>query len=117
MRRRASKVSFRDLALSAFFAFGIVWASYLLWGIFGKEERARSDVADTKAQLASLESRESTLQGDLDELNTPRGKEAALRDNLGVARPGEDVIIVVPPTSPTSSTTTLPWWRRLFNWF
>jgi cell division protein FtsB len=117
MRRRSRTISVRDIALSAAFALGIVWFAYLSWGIFQKEERARHDVADTKAELASLASREATLKSDLADLNTPRGQEAALRDSLGVARPGEDVIIVVPPEAPTSSTTTLPWWRRLFDWW
>ncbi len=105
------------MALAAFFVLGIAWFSYLTWGIFSKEERARQDVAETKAQLASLEARQATLDSDLNELDTPRGKEAALRDTLGVARPGEDVIIVVPPVAATSTTTVLPWWRRFLDWF
>ena len=117
MRRPRQRVTYKEIALVALFSLGIVWFGYLNWGIFQKEELARQDVTDTKAQLASLESRSSTLQGDLTALDTPRGKEAALRDTLGVAKPGEDVIIVVPPEAPTSSTTTKPWWRTVLDWF
>ncbi len=117
-RARKQQPSVRDLALAALFTLGIIWFLYLLWGIVAKEERARADVRDTKAQLASLEAREKTLNGDLDTLDTPRGKEAALRDTLGVAKQGEGVIIVVPPTGATTSTTTPPWWERWFlDWF
>jgi len=118
MRRRSSSrpLSYRDLTVAGLLVLGIVWFGFLTWGIFGKEERARTDVADTGAQLAALQSRETTLQADLAELNTPRGEEAALRDTEGVARPGEHVIIVVPPTAATTSTSTLPWWKKALDW-
>ena len=117
MRRPRRPVSVREIALCAFFAFGIVWSLHLIWNIFGEEERARRDVNDTRAELASLEARQAALSGDLDFLNTPRGQEAAFRDTRGVARPGEDVIIVVPQAAATTSTTTRPWWRKVLDWF
>jgi cell division protein FtsB len=110
-------MSYKDIAVTGLLVLGIVWFGFLTWGIFAKEERARHDVADARGQLASLEEREATLQADLDELNTSRGQEAALRDTLGVAKPGENVIIVVPPAAATSSTTTRPWWRAVLDWF
>ncbi len=117
MRRRTYRpLSYRDLTVAGLLVLGIVWFGFLTWNIFGKEERARHDVADTEAQLASLNARQATLKADLDELNTPRGQEAALRDTEGVARPGENVIIVVPPQGATSSTSTLPWWKKVLDW-
>lgn len=116
-RARRRQISVRDIAVSALFLLGICWFSYLTWGIFEKEERARADVRDTKAQLASLEARETTLKGDLDALDTPRGKEAAIRDTLGVAREGEEVIIVVPPAPATTSTSSPSWWDEFLSWF
>jgi hypothetical protein len=104
------------MGIAALLVLGIVWVSFLTWGIFAKEERARHDVADTRAELGSLVERQNTLQGDLAELSTPRGEEAALRDTMGVARPGENVIIVVPAAAATSSLQVLPWWRKVLEW-
>lgn len=104
------------MGVAALLVAGIVWMGFLTWNLFGKEERARHQVADTRAELASLEARQQTLQSDLDELNTPRGQEGALRDTLGVVKPGEDVIIVVPSVAATSTPLALPWWRKVLDW-
>ncbi|MFZ1987598.1 MAG: hypothetical protein WAV21_01005 [Minisyncoccia bacterium] len=117
MRRARHRPSFKDIALATLFTLGILWFSYLTWGIFAKEERARRDVAKTRAEIALLETREATLRADLQELGTPRGQEAALRDTRGVARPGEEVIIVVPPSTPAAAPPTIHWWQKIFNWF
>jgi cell division protein FtsB len=117
MRRTFRFTSYKEIALVALFTLGTVWVGYLTWGIVGKEERARNDVNDTKAQLAGLEARETTLKSDLDELNTPRGQEAALRDTQGVVKPGEHVIIVVPEEPQGPATTTKSWWESFLEWF
>ena len=106
----------RDAILSAALTLGILWFGYLAWNLFSKEERARHAAFDARATLASLEERRATLEKDVMELETERGRETAFRETLGVARVGEEVIIVVP-----EATTTPPpspsWWRRVFLWF
>ena len=77
-------------------ALACCWLALLVVGILKKQEIARHAVADTQAELALLEERRSTLAANLAELDTERGQEASLRQNFGVARPGEEVIIVVP---------------------
>jgi cell division protein FtsB len=117
MVRLRRRTSYQEYLYAALLTLGIIWFSYLIWGIFQKEERARADVHDTKAQLASLEAREGTLKQDLADLDTPRGKEAVLRETRGVARQGEEVIIVVPSGGATSSPPVKSWWQKLFKWF
>ena len=94
----------------------ILWLAWLLWGIVHKEEVARQAVASTKNDLATLRARKEVLEKNIEELATPRGEEATLRQTYGVARPGEGVIIVVPSTVATS-TPPLPWWRKVLGWF
>ena len=101
----------KEYILTAFLALLIVWLLWLLFGIVRKEEIARHAVADTKGELAVLESRGAVLENNIRELDTSRGQEATYRDTYGVARPGEGVIIIVPPTAATS-TPPLPWWRK-----
>ncbi len=117
MARVRRQTSIREIVSAAFFTLGIIWLVYLLWGIVDKEERARTSVGDTKAELDSLVARQTTLAADLNALDTPRGKEAAVRETLGVAKEGEEVIIVVPQTAPTTTPTVPTWWERLLNWF
>ncbi len=115
--RTFRRVPFKDMAIAALFSIGIVWALSLVWDIAAKEERAREGVAGTKQEFAALASREATLKRDLDELATPRGQEAAMREALGVARPGEEVIIVVPPEEAPPPPPKKHWWQGWFDWF
>ncbi len=94
----------------------VLWLTWLLYGIVRKEEIARRAVRETKVELANLESRKTTLNQNLAELNTERGHEATLRQTYGVAKPGEGVIIVVPPKEATT-TPSLPWWRKFLGKF
>ena len=105
----------RDALLSAALTLGVVWFGYLAWNLLSKEERARHAALDAQAALASLEERRTTLEGDVAELETERGREAVFRGTLGVARPGEEVIIVVPEATTTPPPSS-PWWRRALLW-
>ncbi len=116
MPRRVSKKRMSEYVLAGALAVLVLWLLWLLIGIIRKEEIARHAVADTKAELATLQTRQTTLKQNLAELDTERGQEASLRETYGVAKPGEGVIIVVPPKIATS-TPTLPWWRKALGWF
>ena len=109
-KRRGQKRDAKEYLKVALLSILIVWLLWLLFGIVRKEEIARNAVADTKNELSSLAQRKEVLEGNIEELKTPRGEEATYRDTYGVARPGEGVIIVVPPSVATS-TPPLPWWR------
>lgn len=91
----------------------LAWA---VWGIAQKEEIARSAVEDRKVELAVLKERKEVFEENLAELSTDRGQEATLRQNHGVARSGEEVIIVVPPKA-DELEPSLPWYTRLLGWF
>lgn len=91
----------------------LLWA---VWGIARKEEIARSAVDDRKSELAILEERKAVFEDNLGELSTERGQEATLRQNHGVARAGEEVIIVVPPKE-DELDPHMPWHKRLLGWF
>jgi cell division protein FtsB len=88
-----------------------VWLVYALFGIVGKEERARKTAGEAKEELEALAERHATLERNLADLETPRGLEASYREQFGVARPGEEVIIVVTPPQ-EEPQSGLSWWRR-----
>lgn len=92
------------------------WLVYALVGIVGKEERARRSSEEAKKELEALGERHATLERNLEELETSRGLEAAYRDQFGVARPGEEVIIVVSPPE-EEPQGELPWWREFLGRF
>jgi cell division protein FtsB len=105
----------RGLAVGVL-ALTALWLGSRIWSLAGKAELAWRQAHDTEAEYEALETRQAALAANLAALETPRGRDAAMREAFGVARPGEEVIVVVPPAT-TSATATPPWWRRVFNWF
>lgn len=116
MPRRIQRRSPRELLTIASLALLIVWLAFLLHGIYRKEEIARQTVAQTRAELASLDVRKASLAGTVNELGTERGQEASLRETYGVAKPGEDVIIVVPKKE-TTPPPEITWWQKVKEFF
>jgi cell division protein FtsB len=92
------------------------WLASLIWGLAGKAHIAMTQAHDAKAQYDALEARKATLTQNLNTLATPLGKDAAIRQAFGVAKPGEEVIVVVPPAT-TTPTVTPAWWQRVLLWF
>lgn len=91
----------------------LAWA---VWGIGQKEEIARKAMNDRKTELARLEERRVAFEANLTELETVRGREATLRQNHGVAKAGEEVIIIVPPKEEVLEPKISPW-KRFWGWF
>ncbi len=115
-KTKNARNTLREYITVAVLSVVIVWLLYAVVGIFRKEEIARHTVHDTQNQLAALTARHDTLQGNIDYLATPRGQEASLRQDFGVAKPGEEVVIIVPPKvvpQPTPQT----FWQRFTGFF
>lgn len=92
------------------------WLGALIYGLVGKAFVAVSEERSVEREFQALEERKTALQANLAALDTPRGRDAAIRTAFGVAREGEEVIVVVPPAT-TSPTTTPSWWQRVLEWF
>ena len=114
--KRTAKQQVGEYVLAGLLGIIILVLLWAVWGIARKEEIARSAVEDRKAELAVLNERKAVLEENLAELSTERGQEATLRQNHGVARSGEEVIIVVPPKE-DELDPTMPWYSRLLGWF
>jgi cell division protein FtsB len=115
MVRKPSKRRLKDYIWAAGLSLLLVWLVVINVSIFRKEEIARSTASDTQKQLAALQTRESSLNQNINELSTERGQEATLRETFGVAKPGEGVIIVVPPIVATT-TPPVTFWQKWFGW-
>lgn len=115
MARRRVHINQKQLIIVIVLSLALAWSLWLLWGIAQKEERARHAANEAKQELETLQKRHATLEANLEELNTPRGEEATLRETYGVARPGEEVIIVVEDEAETGKP--LSWWRVFLGWF
>jgi hypothetical protein len=113
--RRRSKV-YQDAALCAFLALVASWLGFRVYDLAEKAEIAWRAAEASKLEAAALSAREADLSAQITELETPRGKDAAIRTAFDVAKPGEEVIIVVPPKEATT-TPPEPWWHKVLDWF
>lgn len=106
----------RQGVLLGLYALIALWLISLIWGLVGKARVAINEAHDAERQYETLEARREKLQANLEALNTPLGKDAAIRTAFGVARPGEEVIVVVPPAEATT-TPEKSWWQKVRGWF
>lgn len=114
--KKAHKELLTQYAIMLALGIVIVILIYAVWGIARKEEIARKAVEERRAELAVLAERKAVYEANVAELSTDRGQEATLRQNHGVARAGEEVIIVVPPEEKALGPK-LPWHKRFLSWF
>lgn len=96
-------------------------AARATWDMYGKFAAASEARTDAESQLAQLQSQYARVATQVEELNTERGVEAAVRQRYGVARPGEGEITIVRQASTTDSTRSdESWfsklWSSLFVW-
>src|SRR3989344_7785040 len=76
---------------------------FFAWNVFGlwnkmAETGKNRQIAEDK--VTGLQQQKEELSFEIDDLNTDRGKERFFRENLGLAREGEGLIVVVEDKNP-----------------
>lgn len=72
-----------------------VFAAFAVWGVYKKEQESRMLRLQAESQLYDLQDQQRNLSERISGLNTQKGKEAILREQYGVAKSGESVVIIV----------------------
>jgi cell division protein FtsB len=119
-RKNPVRIFMRRLMLAGLFLLVVVAASGV-WGIYRKDQESIVLRQQAQAQLADLSTQEGQLDASIAELQTERGKEAALRQQYSVGDPGEGVVMIVEPTAPApvaaTSSSFQTWVRATFSWW
>lgn len=89
------------LALIIFGAFGV-------WSAYRKERESAALRMQSQSALADLTEQHDKLVANIADLESDRGKEAALRQEYSVGKEGEHLIVIVDPatTTPIQATST-----------
>jgi len=88
-----------------------------VWRIYQRERESAALSRESAMYLADLSQREADLRADIADLNTERGKEAALRHQYRMGKQGEGLIIIVDPAAPaTTSATSTSSWGSWIKW-
>ena len=91
-----------------------------VWRIYKRERESAALNSESAARLADLTWPEAKLRADIAQLGTDRGKEAALREQYRMGKPGEKLIVIVNPPTPIAvpaiSTPIIEWFKNIFLW-
>lgn len=93
------------VALLGLVAFG---AAHAAWDMYGKFAEAEEGNNAAEQNLADLKAQDASVQAEVSTLNSPEGQEAELRQSYGVALPGEGEIQIVreaPTSTPPSASS------------
>lgn len=104
--------------------FGIVILifSWNVFGLWNKMQETRRNKKIIEDKLVALKQQKENISSEINSLNTMEGKEKFFRENLGLAKDGEDMTVVVEeknlPEAPKSNSPNffhfLFFWK---NWF
>jgi cell division protein FtsB len=102
-RHRIAKLLWRRLRILIALLL-VILAVSAVWNIYKKERESRALRTDSERQLEALTQQQNALKQDISALQTARGKEAALRDQYAVGKPGEQLVVIVEPERPATTT-------------
>lgn len=90
-------------------------AAFAVWGVYQKEQDSRALRLEAEAQLSDLRNQQENLSQRISELHTEKGKEAVLREQYGVAKSGEGLVVIVESekqTVPVEESGVRVWVRK-----
>ncbi|HUO56321.1 MAG TPA: hypothetical protein VMU27_02720, partial [Candidatus Paceibacterota bacterium] len=97
-KKNPARLFLRRLMLIGVFAL-VVAGAFGVWDTYQKERASATLKQEALAQLKDLSNEQSQLTASIGELETERGKEAALREQYSMADPGEHEVVIVEPAS------------------
>jgi len=97
----------------------VCFAAWSVWGAWEKDVESAALDQQSQAALATLSAQQATLQQNITQLQTERGKEAALRQEYSVGHQGENMIVIVDSSStpPPPPPTFLDKLKKAFSWW
>ena len=86
--------------------------------LWQKEQATAASEAVLERLAAALQSEQAALTANINQLATPSGVEAELKQKYGVVSAGEQLAVVVATGAPTSTPTPTPnLWQQFLNIF
>jgi len=89
------------------------------WGVYKKERESRANFKLAQSQYIEKEKMESELTAKIERLNTDSGIEEEIRQNFGVVKPGEEVVLIVEEKNKTTTEdgTKQSFWSKFKSGF
>ena len=98
----------------------VIVAVSSVWKVYRKAQESSVLRKEAEVQLSDLYKRRTQLETDITKLKTSRGMEEALREQYGLAKSGEHVLVIVdsPTPAPTVATSSMmQWFQKTLSWW
>ncbi len=119
-KRNPVRIFVRRLTLLGLFLL-VVLAMSGVWGIYRKDQESVVLKEQALSQLAVVSAQQDQLKASIADLQTARGKEAALRQQYNMGNSGEGMVVIVEPPKPTpvaaTSSSFQAWFSNAFPWW
>ena len=124
MRNFQRKIGWRNIMQSkpvlVLLGILILFFAWSVLGFWNKMEENSKNKKIIEDKVAELKQQKEKLSSDINSLNTDQGKEKVFRENFGLAKEGENMIVVVEDKNPPEVPKTAPssgFFSFLKNWF
>ena len=99
MRNFQEKNKFKNFMQSkpilVILAFLVILFAWKIIGLTGKLQETYKNKKIEQQKISDLEARKEKLTGDIKKLSTDEGKEEVIRENFGMVKDGEQVVVIV----------------------
>ena len=118
MRNFQQKRGWRNILQSKpvliLFGILILFFAWNILGLWNKMQDTEKNKKIAQDNLTSLKQRKENYSSEINSLNTTEGKEKLFRENFGLVKNGEDLIVVVEDKNPLTATSPAP--TGFFSW-
>lgn len=94
-QKRRWRHIFESWPVLIFLGVVLLFFAWSVFGFFGKMQATLENRKIAENKLAELEKQKEKLSSDIDNLKTEEGKERIFRENFGLAKEGEGLIVVI----------------------
>ncbi len=115
------KALYSRMALIIFGCFVVFLFSKVI-DLWGKDRKVTEEKKQEESQVSTLEKKQATLDTEISDLKTDRGKEEVIRDKYRVVKDGEDLVVIPEEKKADSNLASAGskasgFWNFLKEWF
>jgi len=115
-QKRGLKYYMQSKPVLVLLALVVILFAWKVIGLSGKLEETYKDKKIEEQKISDLENQKTKLTNNINKLDTDEGKEEVIRNNYGLVKPGENVIVIVDDKN-NSLTPAQPEQKGFFTWF
>ena len=115
--KNQNKKVFQSWPVIIILAIVIVIFSYNLVIFYGKMQDTIHNKEIVERKILELENNKAKLENSIENLQKDSGIEENIRENFGLAREGEGVVVIVDDKDKIEEVVKKTFWEKVLSWF